>query len=109
MLAIGRSVFRARLHSSLPVTTSWTAADRAPTPAGPLLAEAACAAGAAVSAPATRATPATRPVTRAVSQPLVTVKPRSSRRRQQGQACQQRHAAAIGLAEYSGLVRTRCR
>src|SRR5438477_12408298 len=90
MLAIGRSVFRARLHSSLPVTTSWTAADRAPTPAGPLLAEAAAAAGdalaagAAVSAPATRATPATRPVMRTVSQPLVTVKPRSSRDRQQG-------------------------
>src|SRR6185437_9508585 len=100
---------RARLHSSLPLTTSWTAADRAPTPVGPLLTEAALATGAAVSAPATMAIPATRPVTRTVGQPLVTVTPRSSRRRQQGQACQQRPAAAIGLAEYSGLVRTRCR
>src|SRR5690349_7248208 len=68
MLAIGRSVFRARLHSSLPVTTSCTAADRAPTPAGP---DDASAAGAAASTPATRAAPAIRPVTRAVSQPLV--------------------------------------
>src|SRR5690349_21220388 len=71
MLAIGRSVFRARLHSSLPVTTSWTAADRAPTPAGPLLAEAALAAEAGASTLAARAIPAIKPVTRAVSQPLV--------------------------------------
>src|SRR5690242_8573060 len=98
MLAIGRSVFRARLHSSLPVTTSWTAADHAPTPAGPLLAEAAGAAGlaeaagaaglaeaagaaglagaapaaeAGASTLAARARPAIKPVTRAVSQPLV--------------------------------------
>src|SRR5512146_1250011 len=80
MLAIGRSAFRARLHSSLPVTTSWTAADHAPTPAGPLLAEAAGAAGlagaalaaeAGASTLAARAIPAIKPVTRAVSQPLV--------------------------------------
>src|SRR5947209_18600092 len=84
MLAIGRSVSRPRLHSSLPVTTSWTAADLAPTPAGPaatLLADAAGAmgaspAGAAVSAPASRAAPATRPVTRTASQPLVPMPPR---------------------------------
>src|SRR5690349_11844681 len=71
MLAIGRSVFRARLHSSLPVTTSWTAADRAPTPAGPLLTEAALAAAAGASTLAARAIPAITPVARAVSQPLV--------------------------------------
>ena len=34
MLAIGRSVFRPRLHSSLPVAAFSTAADRAPTPDG---------------------------------------------------------------------------
>jgi hypothetical protein len=35
MLAIGRSVFRPRLHSSLPVAAFSTAADCAPTPPGP--------------------------------------------------------------------------
>jgi len=35
MLAIGRSVFRPRLHSSLPVAAFSTAADHAPTPDGP--------------------------------------------------------------------------
>src|SRR5277367_1785045 len=47
MLAIGRSVFRPRLHSSLPLAAFSTAADLAPTPAGE---DAAAATGAALAA-----------------------------------------------------------
>ena len=64
MLAIGRSVFRPRLHSSLPVAAFSTAADLAPTPAGAAAAggrsrstalAAAVAAGMALAAGAARA------------------------------------------------------
>jgi hypothetical protein len=82
MLAIGRSVFRPRLHSSLPVAAFSTAADRAPTPDGAaeaalIAAEAvvaeARAAGAAAprTADAASAVPASKPHTRILSRPLV--------------------------------------
>src|SRR6266496_6500433 len=80
MLAIGRSVSRPRLHSSLPVAAFSTAADFAPTPAGPAEAGAAGAAPAvgavaASAADADRATPASRPVTRTVRRPLAPMAP----------------------------------
>ena len=78
MLAIGRSVFRPRLHSSLPVAAFSTAADHAPTPDGPaaeavLNLAAARAAGAAApsAADAASAVPASKPHTRMLSRPLV--------------------------------------
>src|SRR6516164_2667202 len=78
MLAIGRSVFRPRLHSSLPVASFSTAADHAPTPDGPA-AEAeeavtsARAAGAAAprAADAASVVPASTPHTRRLSRPFV--------------------------------------
>src|SRR6266702_2911933 len=89
MLAIGRSVFRPRLHSSLPVAAFSTAADRAATPDGPAE-EAAARAGAAPSKKVTaRAAAASNPHTRTVSRPLVLMTtPRSMAAGQQGQACQ---------------------
>src|SRR5215471_15362590 len=90
MLAIGRSVFRPRLHSSLPVAAFSTAADHAPTPDGPVAAEeaepepeeeaaaepeetAARAAGAAAprAAEAASAVPASRPHTRMLRRALI--------------------------------------
>src|SRR5262245_49068599 len=72
MLAIGRSVFRPRLHSSLPVAAFSTAADHAPTPDGPAE-EAARAAGAAAprAADAASAVPASRPHTRMLRRALI--------------------------------------
>src|SRR2546421_450822 len=81
MLAIGRSVFRPRLHSSLPVAAFSTAADHAPTPDGPT-AEAeeatteetvARAAGAAAprAADAASAVPASRLHTRMLRRALI--------------------------------------
>src|SRR6185437_992162 len=74
MLAIGRSVFRPRLHSSLPVAAFSTAADHAPTPDGPAEEETvARAAGAAVprAADAASAVPASRPHTRMLRRALI--------------------------------------
>src|SRR6185312_8417156 len=82
MLAIGRSVFRPRLHSSLPVAAFSTAADHAPTPDGPAAeaAEAAAmeetvarAAGAAAprAADAASAVPASRPHARMLRRALI--------------------------------------
>ena len=96
MLAIGRSVFRPRLHSSLPLAAFSTAADLAPTPDGPVEEAAARAAGAAApsTADAASAVPASRPHTRMVSRPLVPIPLRSLEvghsiaAGQQGQACQ---------------------
>src|ERR1700754_1755805 len=81
MLAIGRSVFRPRLHNSLPVAAFSTAADHAATPDGPA-AEAeetareetvARAAGAVAprAADAASAVPASRPHTRMLRQALI--------------------------------------
>jgi len=98
MLAIGRSVFRPRLQSSLPVAAFSTAADLAPTPDGPaeeavlivavlivagLILAAACAAGAAAAsaADAASAVPASRPHTRTLRRPLILMPlPLNSRR-----------------------------
>jgi hypothetical protein len=94
MLAIGRSVFRPRLHSSLPVAAFSTAADHAPTPDGPALGDdTAAAARADAAAPGkkvtARAAVASNPHTRTVSRPLVLMTtPRSMAAGQQGQACQ---------------------
>ena len=73
MLAIGRSVFRPRLHSSLPVAAFSTAADRAATPDGPAeVAEAdAAGAGAPSTTDAASAVPASRPNARMSSRRLV--------------------------------------
>src|SRR5215831_20016669 len=77
MLAIGRSVFSPRLHSSLPVAAFSTAADLAPTPDGPaeeavLILTMARASGAAASAAdAASAVPASRAHTRMLRRPLI--------------------------------------
>src|SRR5690349_19450929 len=83
MLAIGRSVFRPRLHSSLPVAAFSTAADHAPTPDGPaaeaeeaaaaMEATVARAAGAAAPrvADAASAVPASRPHARMLRRALI--------------------------------------
>src|SRR5215470_3124308 len=73
MLAIGRSVFRPRLHSSLPVAAFSTAADHAPTPDGPAEETVARAAGAAAprAADAASAVPASRPHTRMLRRALI--------------------------------------
>src|SRR5690242_9853021 len=73
MLAIGRSVFRPRLHSSLPVAAFSTAADHAPTPDGPVAETEARAAGAAAprAADAASAVPASRPHTRMLRRALI--------------------------------------
>src|SRR6476659_8194599 len=75
MLAIGRSAFRPRLHSSLPVAAFSTAADHAATPDGPAPGDdTAAAARAGATAPskvAARVTAASNPHTRTVSRPLV--------------------------------------
>jgi hypothetical protein len=78
MLAIGRSVFRPRLHSSLPVAAFSTAADHAATPDGPaeavvLILAVARAAGAAApsTADAASAVPASRPHTRTLGRALI--------------------------------------
>ena len=74
-LAIGRSVFRPRLHSSLPVAAYSTAADHAATPDGPAAGDdTAAAARGGATAPskvAARVTAASNPHTRTVSRPLV--------------------------------------
>jgi hypothetical protein len=71
MLAIGRSVFRPRLQSSVPSAAFSTAADHAPTPDGPaetavLILAVARAAGAAAPSAADAASdvPASKPQTR---------------------------------------------
>src|ERR1700759_4748791 len=76
MLAIGRSVFRPRLHSSLPVAAFSTAADHAATPDGPVAKTEeteARAAGAAAprAADAASAVPASRPHTRMLRRALI--------------------------------------
>src|SRR6478609_12085416 len=76
MLAIGRSVFRPRLHSSLPVAAFSTAADHAATPDGPVAeteVTEARAAGAAAprAADAASAVPASRPHTRMLRRALI--------------------------------------
>src|ERR1700760_842962 len=76
MLAIGRSVFRPRLHSSLPVAAFSTAADHAATPDGPVAETEeteARAAGAAAprAADAASAVPASRPHTRMLRRALI--------------------------------------
>src|SRR5271166_4322595 len=73
MLAIGRSVFRPRLHSSLPVAAFSTAADLAPTPLGPSGAGAALAAGMVSAVPAATTAPASSPVRRTVRRARATV------------------------------------
>src|SRR2546430_1006065 len=72
MLATGRSVFRPRLHSSLPVAAFSTAADLAATQDGPAE-EAPARAGVATpsAADAASAVPATKPPPRMGSRPLV--------------------------------------
>src|SRR5215472_10472865 len=87
MLAIGRSVFRPRLHSSLPFAAFSTAADLAPTPEGPeatvLILTVACAAGAAAPSVADTASavPASKPYTRMLRRPLIAMSlPLDSRR-----------------------------
>src|SRR5689334_16009946 len=98
MLAIGRSVFRPRLHSRAPVAAFSTAADRAATPDGPAevaeVAEADAAGAAAPSAAdAASAVPASMPNARMSSRRLVPMPlPAPLAAGQQGQACQQRHA-----------------
>jgi hypothetical protein len=75
MLAIGRSVFRPRLHSRAPVAAFSTAADRAATPDGPAPTDDTVAEADAAGAPSTKdaasAVPASMPNARMSSQRLV--------------------------------------
>ena len=109
MLAIGRSVFRPRLHSSLPLAAFSTAADLAPTPAGEdaaaaagaalavrmaLAAGTALAAGAVSAAHAARTAPARNPVTRTGRRTRAIMDTPLSSGRTTRQASQLRHAMA---------------
>src|SRR5271165_1880188 len=100
MLAIGRSVFRPRLHSSRPVAATSIAADLAPTPAGPVAEDAALAAGTALAAAvsaahAARTTPGRSRVTRTVGWTRASMDTPLGWRDNRGRACQLRHDLAI--------------